>query len=124
MINLIIDPILIIMLYLIGVAYHILQRIREIRKQYPDLLPGQVLKVYRSEEWDTMLVMAVCLIMLELFWIIATYKHLPMPYWLRQWGLYPISVTCGYLLHRAIYKLLGTTEKVIDKRIDEFTPKQ
>lgn len=123
MINLFIDPILIIVLYLIGVAYHILQRIREIRNKYPDLTSKKVWAVYKNEEWDTMLVMGVCLLMIELFWIIAIYKDLPMKPWIRQWGVYPISVACGYFLHRIIYKVLGTTEKVIDKRIDEFAPK-
>jgi len=119
----ILDSIFIIGLYILGTILHIMQRIRKIREKYPDLQPIAVWRTYKKEEWDTMIVNGVCLGLMLSFWVLIHFKHLPIPSWINIWGSYPISLVSGYMLHRLVYKLLGTTETVIEKRIDDFTPK-
>ncbi len=117
------ESLLIAALYIIGVGYDVMKQIGKLRIKYPSLGFGEVWKTFFKEEWNTLMVSALGLCTVQILWFLAHYKNIPLPTWLHDWGVYLIVLFSGYALNRYIYSLLGTTEKVLDKRIEDIANK-
>lgn len=111
-------------LYILGALYQVMRCIGDLRKKFPELSPGQLFSTYWKEEWNTLIVSALGIITLQLFGFIAHYKEMPIPDWLHDWGVYLLTPAAGWGWHRIVYRWLGTTEDVINKRIDSLTDKK
>lgn len=107
-------------LYLLGVGYHVMQKIGKIKHKYSQLSPENIFKVFFKEEWNTLIVSGLGLVSMQLLWFIAHYENITLPTWLTNGGVYIAFLIGGYCLQRLIYKVLGTFEKAVDKQIRDF----
>lgn len=114
-----IEYLLIIATYTLGCYFAALEVIYKIRKRNPVATINEVKKTYLQEEWNTLLGMVGCLFVVVLTWYIIHKNDVEIPEWIHSWGFYVITLTSGYCLHRLIFKLLGTTEKAIEKKIED-----
>lgn len=117
------EYLLIAAIYILGVGYHVMQKIGAIRAKFPDLHFDMVWKTFFAEEWNTLIVSALGLASVEIFWFIAHWKQIMLPEWLHGWGIYVFDLVAGYALQRLIYKYLGSTEKRLEKIAEDIANK-
>ena len=118
------EYILIAILYLLGVGYHVMQKIAAIRVKFPEAPPSMVFSTFLREEWNTLIVSALGLITIEIFWVIAHNQGWKLPDWIHNWGgIYLLAIVSGYSLQRFVYKLLGTAEGVISRKVEQMGEK-
>lgn len=119
-----VEFLLITALYLIGQGFHVLQKIGIYRKTYPSLGFSEIWGTFFKEEWNTLMVSALGLLLIEIAWYVIHREHLSLPTWLHDWGGdYGLSLISGYCLQRLVYKYLGTAEAVLEKRVDTLNGK-
>jgi hypothetical protein len=114
-----IEHLILALLYLLGVSYHVMQKIGMLHKKFQDATIGQTFKTFFKEEWDSLVVSGLGLITVQAFWFLAHHKNIPLPQWLHNWGAYVSTVVLGYCLQRIVYKILGTAEGVMEKRFGQ-----
>jgi hypothetical protein len=107
---------LLAVIYIIGVLYHVLQKVGKIKEKVNGQFSG-VWRIFFKEEWNTLCVSALGLITVQIFWFVAHWKQIPLPEWLHDWGIYFFTLLMGYSLQRKIYQILGTFETVVDKKL-------
>lgn len=107
-------------LYILGVGYHVMQKVGKIKGKYPQLTPENIFKIFFDEEWNTLIVSGLGLLSMQLLWYIAHYENIQLSKWLTSGGVYLVFLISGYCLQRLIYKILGSFEKEVDKRIRDF----
>lgn len=113
-----IEYILILTTYCLGAWFSALQKIMGIRTRNPKATFKEVRKTYLEEEWNTILSVFGCLALVELSWYIIHRNEVKVADWIHQWGIYAIALLAGWCLHRLIFKVLGTTEKAVEKKIE------
>jgi hypothetical protein len=106
-------------LYILGVAFHVMQKVGYLRKKFPDANAGQTFTIFFKEEWDSLVVSGLGLFTVQLFWLLSHYKNMKLPEWLHDWGAYGCTLLAGYCLQRVIYKAFGTAEGVMEKRFGQ-----
>lgn len=114
-----IEYLLIIFTYALGCYFAALEKINKIRARNQMATLNEVKKTYLSEEWNTILSMVGCLFIIVMAWYIIHKNDVHLKEWIHDWGVYVITLAAGYCLHRLIFKLLGTTEKAIEKKIQD-----
>lgn len=114
-----IEYFLITAFYSLGAWFSALEKINAIRKRNPRATFKEVKNTYVQEEWNTMMSVAACWALIILAWFIIHRNNVKVPSWIHDWGVYPISLVCGYCLHRLIFKFLGTTEKAVEKKVED-----
>ena len=114
-----IEYLLIISTYTIGCYFAALEVINKIRKRNLSATLNEVKKAYLQEEWNTILSMVGCLFIIVLAWYIIHKNEVHLPEWIHDWGVFIITLASGYCLHRVIFKLLGTTERAVVKKIED-----
>lgn len=114
-----IEYLLILALYGLGAYFSALQKIIGIRTRNPKATMIEVRKTYLEEEWNTILSVMGCLVLVELAWYIIHMNNVKVPAWIHTWGIYAISLLAGWCLHRLIFKFLGTTEKAVERKIED-----
>jgi hypothetical protein len=111
---------LIFFLQVLGVSLHIVQKITELGKLYPELKPNQIVNTFWNSDWDTLLGSGVVLLLnLTVQFIIENYatKIYNMEYFhLISFG---IALILGYAGQRLIYKWLGTAADSLDKKVTD-----
>lgn len=113
------EYILILLVYGLGAYFSALEKVAGIRKRNPAFSFKQVGNTYLAEEWNTILVNAGGLVLIEIFWFIIHRENISMPKWVHDYGgVYAIALVLGYCFQRIIYKFLGSTEKAIENKID------
>ncbi len=118
-----IEYILITVIYLIGAGFDAMSKVNKVRVKYPDAGFKMVWGTYFKEEWNTLMVTALGLILVLLFWFFAHYRNIPLPAWINDWGYFALQLLCGYALHRLIFISLGTFESVVAKKIQGIKDK-
>lgn len=114
-----IEYLLIFFLYGLGAYFSALEKIAAIRKRYPSASFKEIKNTYLSEEWNTIMVSAGGLMLIETFWYIIHFKNMSLPAWIHEYGgVYGMALVLGYCFQRIIYKFLGTTENAIANKID------
>lgn len=113
-----IEYILILALYALGAYFSALEKVASIRKRNPAFTFKEVGNTYFSEEWNTIMVSAGGLAVIELFWFIIHREGITLPAWVENYGgAYGIALVLGYCFQRLIYKFLGSTESAIQNKI-------
>ncbi len=108
-----------IIIYLAGMLLFAMQNIAILKVRYADKNPGPILGLFFREEWNTLIVSGIGLVLVNLFWYIVQQNGVKVPLWLDQWGVYLFVLVLGYAFPRIIYKYLGTAEKALQDRIDK-----
>lgn len=110
------EYLLIILLQLIGIGFHVMQKVISIGDNHPEKTRRQIFDVFFKEDWDTLFVSALVLIThLVAHYIIDTYtpdfRNSVNYYVLYAFGS---ALVLGYAGQRLIYKWLGSAEKKLE----------
>ena len=107
-------------LNLIGIMYMIMVSIKKLRAKYPTLHPKTVLSTYFVEEWDSMILSFIGLVLFELVLYIIRHNQTELPDWIETWGIYVFAAVWGYASQRLAYSIFNTSEAVLQKKIDKL----
>lgn len=108
---------------IIGVCYHILQKVRALRIQFPLFGASKIWATFFSEEWDTLLASALGYATFEIAVYITLWNKVVLPVWFSNIGVYVLAAVWGYAGQRLAYKYLGTAESVLSERADTIKKK-
>lgn len=118
------DYILTSILMLVGILFHVMQKVRQLKIQFPELAPVRVWKTFFSEEWDSLIVSFLVWLVYELWLYISVINGFRLPNWYDMYGMYGLALVLGYCGQRVAYRYLGTAEKVLQKRADVIEEKK
>jgi hypothetical protein len=93
--------------FILGVFLHIMIKITSYKKTFPTLSFGAIWATFFKEEWDSLLVSLVILVLVEVTIYIINYVGIEVPIWM-DWGIYLIALVMGYQGQRLAYKFLNT----------------
>lgn len=111
---------LIITLQLLGIGFHVMQKIVSLGDAFPNEQPFGIVKVFLKQDWDTLIVSFLVLVLNIVAHFIFTYYDAPFTKWdYYIFTSYGISLIFGYAGQRLIYKYFGTAEKYLDKKVTE-----
>jgi hypothetical protein len=109
------EYLLLIAFQLIGIGFHVMQKIIKLDDDHVGINRKQVFKIFFDEDWDTLVVSALILLShLLVHYVIDTYTpdfRAVNYYILYSFGA---ALMLGYLGQRWVYKVLGSAEKKID----------
>lgn len=117
------DYILTSVLMLVGILFHVMQKVRQLKIKFPELAPVRVWKTFFSEEWDSLIVSFLVWLVYELWLYISVINGFRLPNWYDMYGMYGLALVLGYCGQRVAYRYLGTAEKVLQKRADVIEQK-
>ncbi len=115
---------LILFFQLLGIGFHVGQKVISIGDKFPNETPSSVIKTFWKEDWDTLAISGLVLLldigMHYTMWYIGI-----DPFAEGWWKAAPfgIALFLGYAGQRVVYKFFGTTEKMLDKQINNFEQK-
>lgn len=115
---------LIIVLQVLGIGLHVMQKIVKLGNDYPDKSRQEIKDAFFKEDWDTLSISAIILVLNVVAHIIvvvyapeiAAAKYWNIPF--NLWSFF-IALVLGYAGQRIIYKLLGTAENFLNKKVDD-----
>jgi hypothetical protein len=107
-------------LFILGVCFHVMQKIGSLRIKFPELDAVTVFNTFFKQEWDSLLVSALVLACIEVFIFLTRTNQYTLPSWFAQWGIYGFSLVMGYAGQRLAYKYLQTAESVLEKKVDNL----
>jgi len=112
---------LIILLQLLGISFHVMQKVISIGDKFANLTPSQIFGTFFKEDWDTLIVSALVLCVNVTFYFIVDYYKVT---YFTEWPYFlPVGFGCafffGYAGQRLIYKYFGSAEKFLDKQITD-----
>lgn len=116
------DYFLTTILFLLGVAFHVMGKVKDLKVKFPDLHRSMIWKTFFEQEWDSLVVSGLVLIATEMALFISVYNEVKLPAWVDMWGMYVISVVAGYAGQRIAYVYLGTAEDFLRKKADQLKP--
>lgn len=105
-------------LMVIGILFHVMQKVRQLRLKFPDLAPARVWKTFFGEEWDSLIVSFLVWLVYQLWLYISIRNKYELPDWYDMYGIYGMALALGYCGQRVAYRYLGTVEKVLQRRAD------
>lgn len=122
------EYILIIVLQLLGIGFHVMQKVIEIGNHNPLKTSNEIFKIFFAEDWDTLIVSALVL-MVDVVFHFANdyYGFINTSFAFPSLGGLTISYLAisfvlafilGYAGQRIAYKFLGTAEKFINKKTE------
>lgn len=109
-----------IFLMLLGVAYHVMSCISKLRKKFPELGVKTVWNTFINQEWDSLIVSALGIIVFETLLYSTHHSEFKMPNWLHDYGIYVLALVWGYAGQRLSYKFLQTGEAVLEKKAEQL----
>ncbi len=115
------EYLLIILLQLLGIGLHVMQKVISIGDKFKDLAPTQVFKTFFKEDWDTLAVSAIVLFLDVIFhFIVINYDivFITGSEWFYP-GSFLGALFFGYAGQRMIYKYFGSAEQFLDKQIND-----
>lgn len=111
---------LIFLLQLIGIGFHVGQKLKAMDDKYPDKNIRQLLNTFIDEDWITLCISALVIALnLVTHYIIDTYTpdlRNSVNYYILY--TFAIALILGYSGQRIIYKYLGKAEEVLNKKAD------
>ena len=117
------EYLLIIAFQLLGVSFHIMQKIIKLDDENKELSRKEIFKIFFDEDWDTLACSALILAThLVVHYAIDTYTpdfRAGINYYMLY--VFASAFMLGYLGQRAVYRWLGSAEKKIDAIIDSKT---
>jgi hypothetical protein len=118
------EYLLIIILQLLGIYFHVMQKISIIDKKYPEKPLPEIRAIFWREDSNTLGISAGVLVLHVITHFIIDYYDLPIrdksyfgvPYLAWAFGL---ALLGGYAGQRLIYKAFGSAEKVINTKLEK-----
>jgi hypothetical protein len=111
---------LIFVLQMLGIAFHVMQKIIKLGDQYPTLGRKEIFNIFLQEDWDTLCVSGLIIVADELAHYIIDEYTPDFRSGINYYILYAFGIAfmLGYLGQRFVYKWLGSAEKFIDKKVE------
>lgn len=113
------EYVLIIILQIIGCGLHVLQKVMELDKKFPDDTLGDVFSMFWKTDRVTLIISFFILCLnLVAHYIIEVYA--PQIREIENWVLYGfgLALLLGYAGQRLVYKYLGKAEEVLNKKVE------
>jgi len=105
---------------LLGIGFHVGQKIISIGNAFPDKTVSDVVKVFWKEDWDTLAISGLVLLLDEMIHFIingyAGYITGFPNFYLYSFGA---GLLMGYAGQRLVYKFFGSAEKFLGDQIDK-----
>lgn len=114
------DYFLTTVLMIIGIALHVMSKISALRKRFPELSPKTVLDTFFKEEWDSLIVSGLVLVLAEIILYTTVSNGVKFAPWFDMYGMYGMAVLWGYAGQRLAYKFLSTGESVLEKKAEQI----
>ena len=112
------EYILIIILQLIGIGLHVMQKVSAINDKYPEKSHKEVFVLFWQEDFNTVVISALVLALnLTGHYIIEHYTDIASKAYFHLWN-FGTALVLGYAGQRIIYKYLGTAERFLDKKVE------
>ena len=86
------DYLLTIVLFILGVCFHVMQKIMILKASFPQLKFGDIWQTFFKQEWDSLVVSGLVLCVAEIALFIAVNNKVTLPNWLDEWGMYLIPL--------------------------------
>jgi hypothetical protein len=114
------DYLLIFVLQLLGIGFHVMQKIMKIGDSFPEKTRKEIFDTFFKEDWDTLCVSALVLVLDELTYFIIDRYTPDFRSSINYYVLYAfgLAFVLGYSGQRLAYKWLGSAEKVLDSKFD------
>ena len=113
------EYLLIFILQLLGIGFHVMQKVISIGDKHPDKNRSQIFSAFLYEDWDTLMVSALIISLhLVSHYIVENYTTIREinNYHLYSFGL---ALLLGYAGQRIIYKYLGSAEEFLNKKVGD-----
>jgi ABC-type spermidine/putrescine transport system permease subunit I len=116
---------LLIALQLLGVGFHVMQKVISLSNAHPDNEIKDVFVAFWKADWDTVFVSGLVLLFtIIVHYIVAKYAQgITSKFDNYLLFSFALSLTMGYAGQKLIYKYLGTAEKYLDKKADDLDKK-
>ena len=101
---------------LIGVIFHVMLKVRQLRIKFPDLSPGKVWGTFLFQEWDSLIVSGLVIMTMVFIVHLGGVKYLGIG---EDWATlitFVGMIVIGYSGQRIAYKYLNTAEKVLSDK--------
>jgi hypothetical protein len=115
-----IDYILTNALFISGVFLFILSVISKLKIKFPAYDKKEIVKTFYSEEWDSLLVSGVVLLIWNISLALIDVNKIILPLWYEKWGEFAFALVLGYCGQRLAYSVLSTAEGVLQKKVDQL----
>lgn len=116
------EYLLIFILQLLGIGFHVMQKIISIGSEFPEKSRSQVFSAFLYEDWDTLLVSWLVLIThLVAHYVVLNYTALSTSLEQYSFWSFGLALLLGYAGQRLIYKYLGSAEDFLNKKINDKT---
>jgi hypothetical protein len=114
------EYILILALELIGIGFHIFQKVFELDKKSPDDSLGEVFGMFWKSDRITVFISGLIVVLNLIGHFII---EIAAPKWITAWEYYDLSsygiaLMLGYLGQRKIYQWFGKAETFLDQKIE------
>jgi hypothetical protein len=103
--------------FILGVLLHVMIKVTGYKKAFPTLSFGAIWATFLKEEWDSLIVSLIVLIIVEVTIYIINYVGIVVPEWMN-WGIYVIALVMGYQGQRLAYKFLNTAVDALEKKAE------
>lgn len=103
--------------FILGVLLHVMIKITGYKKTFPTLSFGAIWGTFFKEEWDSLIVSGILLMVVEVAIFIINYVGVVVPEWM-EWGIYVIAMLLGYQGQRLAYKFLNTAVDALEKKAE------
>jgi hypothetical protein len=104
----------------LGIGFHVMEKISALRKKHIDARPEQILRIYLFEDWNTIIVSFMFLLMSVALMYFKIHALLKIP---DQWSdlfYFCFFLVGGYGGQRIVYKYLGTAESKLSQGADKL----
>lgn len=108
---------------MIGILFHVMQKVRVLRLKFPQLAPIRIWKTFFGEEWDSLIVSFLVWLVYEIWIYLSIVNQFKLPAMYKMYGIWLLALVLGYCGQRVAYRYLGTAEKVLQKRADVIDAK-
>ena len=108
---------------MIGILFHVMQKVRVLRLKFPQLAPIRIWKTFFGEEWDSLIVSFLVWLVYEIWIYLSIVNQFKLPEMYKMYGIWLLALVLGYCGQRVAYRYLGTAEKVLQKRADVIDAK-
>ena len=113
------EYLIVFIMQLLGIGFHVGQKIVSLGNTYPEKGRVEVVRVFFREDWDTLFISTLVLLLNEMIHVIingyANYITQYTNFYLYSFGA---ALLLGYAGQRLVYKFFGSAEKFLGDQID------
>lgn len=114
------DYIITSLLLVLGVCFFVMQKVSALKRKYSEIGFTKIWGLFFSEEWDSLMVSTLVLIVWNIFLTVCEMNQIKFPVWFDYYGIYALALVLGYAGQRLAYKYLTTIEGILEKKAEQL----